>query len=320
MSVESAHDTIRRFNRSWTQRVGALEESFLGSGRPLALSRLLFEIGAEGAAVLSLRRRLGLDSGYLSRLLRQLEADELVEVVADPDDRRRRRAVLTARGRHEWDLLDRRSEQRAAALVAELTPRQRARLDEALATADRLVRAASVAFEVVAADSPDARAAVSAYFAELDERFDGGFDPGDAWTSDAGSLAPPTGSFLVARSDDDVVACGGVQRIAPGTAEIKRMWVHPAWRGAGLGARMLGRLEELARDLGHQRVNLDTNSSLTEAIAMYEAAGYVACPAYNDNPYARHWFTKDLAGRGDSGDWADQGVSGDSGGDVAEPS
>ena len=87
-----------------------------------------------------------------------------------------------------------------------------------------------------------------------------------------------------------------MQRIAPDTAEIKRMWVHPAWRGAGLGARMLGRLEELARDLGHERVNLDTNSSLSEAIAMYEAAGYVARPAYNDNPYARHWFTKNLAG------------------------
>ena len=204
--------------------------------------------------------------------------------------------MLTARGQREWALLERRSEERAAALVAGLTPRQRARLDEALATADRLVRSASVDFEVVAADSPEARAAVSAYFTELDRRFEGGFDPGDAWTSDAGSLAPPTGAFLVARSDDEVVACGGVQRIAPGTAEIKRMWVHPAWRGAGLGSRMLGRLEALARDLGHDRVNLDTNSTLTEAIAMYEAAGYVACAAYNDNPYARHWFTKDLAG------------------------
>lgn len=305
MESPSPYATLRRFNRSWTKRVGALDESFLGSGRPLALSRLIYEIGGGGVAVSSLRRRLGLDSGYLSRLLRQLEAEGLVDVEADPDDGRRRRAVLTPRGEREWRLLEQRSEDLAAALVAPLTPRQRQRLDDALATADRLVRAASASFDLVPADSPEARAAVTAYFAELDERFDGGFDPGGAWTADAAALAPPTGAFLVARSDDDVIACGGVQRIAPDTAEIKRMWVHADWRGAGLGSRMLQRLEQLAADLGHRRVNLDTNSSLTEAIAMYVAAGYAACPAYNDNPYARHWFTKDLtatpATRGQAG-------------------
>lgn len=285
---------VRRFNRSWTQRVGALEESFLGSGRSLGLSRLLFEIGPEGAGVLSLRRRLGLDSGYVSRMLRTLEADGLVRVEADPADGRRRRVRLTARGRREWDRLEERSERRAADLVEALSPRHRARLDEALGLADLLVRAATVTVEPVAADSAEARAAMGHYFAELDARFDGGFDPGAAWAADAELLAPPSGGFLLVRSDDDVVGCGGVQRIAPDTAEIKRMWVHPDWRGAGLGSRTLSRLERLARDLGHTHVKLDTNSALTEAIAMYEAAGYVACERYNDNPYARHWFEKRL--------------------------
>ncbi len=292
---ESPYAALRRFNRSWTQRVGALDESFLGSGRPLGPSRLLFEVGPDGADLLTLRRRLGLDSGYLSRLLSGLASDGLVDVEPDPADRRRRLVTLTGRGRHEWQRLEDRSEQRAADLVAGLTPRQRARLDEALATAELLVRAGTVEFEQVAADSPAAREAVGRYFAELDDRFDGGFDPGDAWHHDAEAMAPPYGVFLLARSDDEVVACGGVQQIGPRVAEIKRMWVHPGWRGAGLGTRTLARLEEAARDLGHDRVRLDTNSALTEAIAMYERAGYAEIARYNDNPYARHWFEKRLA-------------------------
>src|SRR4051794_13077424 len=90
--------TLRRFNRAWSQRVGALEDSFLGTGRSLGASRLLFELGREGAVVLDLRRRLGLDSGYLSRLLRGLEDDGLVEVRRDDRDQRRRVVVPTAAG------------------------------------------------------------------------------------------------------------------------------------------------------------------------------------------------------------------------------
>ena len=90
------------------------------------------------------------------------------------------------------------------------------------------------------------------------------------------------------------MACGGVQEIAPGTGEIKRMWVDPDWRGAGLGARMLRHLEDGGRRLGHTTVCLDTNATLTEAIAMYERAGYRPIGRYNDNPYAQHWFTKSL--------------------------
>ncbi|MFN8194526.1 MAG: helix-turn-helix domain-containing GNAT family N-acetyltransferase [Nocardioidaceae bacterium] len=293
--TDSSYAVLRSFNRTWTQRVGALDESFLGSGRPLGLSRLLFEVGPDGAEVRTLRRRLGLDSGYVSRQLGSLVAEGLVEVAPDPTDRRRRRVTLTAAGQREWRRLEDRSERRAASLVAELTPRQRARLDEALSTAQLLVRAATIGFEPVPADSPEAREAVGRYFAELDERFEGGFDPGDAWDHDAASLAPPEGAFLLARSDDDVVACGGVQRIGPGVGEIKRMWVHPGWRGAGLGTRTLRRLEEAARELGHDRVRLDTNDALVEAVSMYERSGYVAIPPYNDNPYARHWFEKSLA-------------------------
>ncbi len=286
---------LRRFNRTYTQRIGALDESFLGTGRPLGPSRLLFEIGSgdgAGATVRELRDRLGLDSGYLSRLLRALETDDLVVVRPDPDDRRRRRVTLSRRGRTAWRRLDDRSEELAERLVAPLSQRQRERLTEALATADRLVRAATVRLDETGPTDPRAVAAMAAYFAEIGDRF--GFEPGDAWQHDAASMAAPDGFFVVATSDGEPVACGGVQRLPDGAAEVKRMWVHDDWRGAGLGARLLRHLEDRARARGHAVVRLDTNDTLVEAIAMYERAGYRSIARYNDNEWARCWFEKRL--------------------------
>jgi DNA-binding MarR family transcriptional regulator len=289
--------TLRRFNRTYTQRVGALDDSFLGLGWPLGASRLIFEIGDRATSVLELRERLDLDSGYLSRLLRRLTRAGVVDVRPDPDDRRRRLVVLTTEGRKVRRELDRRSEERAATLMAPLTARQRDRLTEALATADLLVRAATVRLRSVRADDPAAVAATGHYFAELDARFPGGFDSGGAVDHDAVAMAPPGGVFVVATSDGEPVACGGVQPCGEGTGEIKRMWVHPDWRGAGLGSRMLRHLEEQARGLGHRRVVLDTNATLVEAIAMYQRAGYESVARYNENPYAQAWFAKNLGRR-----------------------
>ncbi|GAB2444910.1 helix-turn-helix domain-containing GNAT family N-acetyltransferase [Nocardioides hungaricus] len=278
--------TLRRFNRTYTQRIGALDESFLGTGRPLNVSRLLFEIGPGGATVRDLRDRLELDSGYVARMLRRLADDGLADVRPDPADRRRRLATLTAAGERAWRELDDRSEELAARLVAPLTERQRARLTEALGTADLLVRAATISLREVDPTEDVARAAAGRYFAELDRRFPHGFDPGEP---------DHEGRFLLATSGGAPVAYGGVRLLAAGTGEIKRMWVDDAWRGAGLGSRMLRELEALARRLGHTRVVLDTNGTLTEAIEMYGRAGYAPIERYNDNPYAEAWFEKALS-------------------------
>src|SRR5690606_13361327 len=203
-------EVVRRFNRSYTQRIGVLEESFLGLGMPLGTARLLYEIGAEPGTTRDLRARLHLDSGYLSRLLRRLEADALVVVGPDPDDRRRRRVELTPAGRRAWAELERRSAERAENLVAPLTGRQRARLAAALAEADLLVRAATVRIEEVDPAGAAALAAVRSYVAELDERFPRGFAVGDL-TAGTERLRRPDGAFMVATSDGVPAACGGVQ-------------------------------------------------------------------------------------------------------------
>jgi len=284
--------TVRRFNRSYTQRTGALEDSFLGLGLPLGATRLLFEIGVQPATVQTLRLRLGLDSGYASRLLRRLEEGGLVEVTADPADRRRRVASLTAIGRQRWTELEARSDAKAKALLEPLTERQRARLAACLAEADLLVRAATVTFEEVDPGSSAAREATGLYFAELRHRFD--FDDAGLDRRDAVALRPPGGVFVLAVSDGDAVACGGVQTIGAGVGEIKRMWVRETWRGVGLGGRLLRHLEDCARHLGNAVVRLDTNDTLTEAIGLYERTGYRPIERYNDNPHATRFFEKPL--------------------------
>ena len=285
---------LRAFNRRYTQHIGVLEDRFLGRGRPLAESRLLFEVGLDGATVLALRERLSLDSGYLSRLLRSLEDARLVTVVADPADGRRRRVELTAAGVEEWEELDRRSDELAAGLLAPLGPAQRDRLREALGTAERLLRAATAEFVVADPLSEEALLAVERYLAEIADRGVGGGAALGSASDGAETMRRPDGVFVLVRSDGDVVGCGGVRPLDDGVGEVKRMWVSPAVRGTGMGRRLLDHLEEWVRRLGHDVVRLDTNSALTQAIAMYESAGYTAIERYNDNPHAERFFEKHL--------------------------
>src|SRR3954447_16493952 len=170
-------DQVRRFNRTVTQRVGALDDHFAGRGRPLGEARVLWEIGAGGCEVRSLRARLGLDSGHLSRLLRALEADGMVTVTPGEQDRRVRVAALTARGRVELAELDRRSDAIAASLLDPLTPAQRERLVGAMRDVERLLTAAMVEIVDVEPEHPDARFCIRSYFAELERRSGAPFDP-----------------------------------------------------------------------------------------------------------------------------------------------
>jgi GNAT superfamily N-acetyltransferase len=149
-------------------------------------------------------------------------------------------------------------------------------------------------FSVVDAGSTEARWAMSQYFEELAQRFPGGFAPGDALDVAVIRYNAPTGLFVIASVAGGTVGCGALDFLDDTSAEIKRMWISPPVRGIGLGKRLLAHLEDQARRAGRSRVVLDTNGSLTEAIAMYEAAGYATIDRYSDNPYAEHWFAKTI--------------------------
>jgi len=285
---------VRRFNRLVAQRIGALDDRFLSRKRPLGEARLLWEIGPGGADVRALRGRLGLDAGYLTRLLQSLQRAGLVRIAPHPADRRVRIAWLTRAGVAERAELDRRSDELAAGLLAPLGAAQRARLVAAMAEVERLLTAALVEVSVVDPADPDARACMAAYFRELDQRFDAGFDPARTISAEDDELRLPAGLILVARLRGEPIGCGALKLHGRAPAEIKRMWVSASARGLGIGRRLLAELERRAADHGVRKVRLETNRSLVEAIAMYRAAGYAEVPAFNDEPYAHHWFEKRL--------------------------
>lgn len=287
---------LRRFNRTVTRRIGVLNEDYLGHGRPLAESRLLFEVGRDGADVRDLRARLALDSGYTSRLLRALEAQGLVRVQASSTDARARRVMLTAKGRREVEALDRDSQALADALLAPLSERQRTRMLAAMDEVEALLRASAVEIRVADPASVEAQACIGAYLGELDARFETGFDAARSVSANPHELVPPQGVFLLAWLDGAPIGCGGLKVAGEGTGEIKRMWVAPEARGLGVAQRLLDALEGHAQALALSRVRLDTNRTLVEARALYARNGYQDIPAYNDNPYADHWFEKRLPG------------------------
>lgn len=291
-------EQVRRFHRLVTQRVGALRQDYLARGRPLGEARVLWETGPDGIELDALRQRLALDSGYLSRLLRSLEGQGLVTVGRAEGDGRRRRASLTESGRAERAAYDGASDRLAAALLAGLDEAERRRLVAAMAEVERLLRAAAIVVEPEPAGSADACRCLAEYFAELGRRFDQGFDPGRSISASEAEMTPPAGWLFLARLDGEAVGCGALKLKGDGIGEIKRMWTAPAARRLGVARRLLQAIEAKARECGVTRLRLETNRALAEAQALYRRAGYEEVAAFNDEPYAHHWFEKRVQ-RGD---------------------
>jgi DNA-binding MarR family transcriptional regulator len=288
-------DQVRRFNRVVTERVGALDDRFLGRARPLGEARVLWEVGVEGCEVRLLRSRLNLDSGYLSRLLGSLQAADLIEVAPSVGDRRIRVARLTRNGMREREALDARSDKLAESLLDPLTPRQRERLVVAMCEVERLLVTASAEIRPVDPECADARNCLAEYVAELNRRSSRGFDPSVGARALPDEVRPPAGQFFVVYVAGEATGCGAVKHQADATAEIKRMWIAPYARGLGLGRRLLDALEACARASGAQVARLETSAVLPEALALYASTGWVEVPAFNDEPFADHWFEKAIA-------------------------
>lgn len=284
---------VRHFNRLITQRIGVLDNAFLGRDRTLAASRLLYEIGETGAALRDLRTRLGLDSGYLSRLLQQLESEGLITLEPSSTDARVRIAHLTNAGKDELAVINRLSDQAVASLLAPLSEQQRHTLSEAMTTVSRLLDASAVTFDITDPSSEAAMSCLQRYYQELNHRFEEGFKVAYSLDPAKDELTPPRGYFIMASLRGTPVGCGGLKCHAD-YGEIKRLWVDPDARGLGIGRRLLEQLEQQARHHQLSIVRLDTHKSLNEAQALYKKYGYSEVTPYNDERYAHHWFEKRL--------------------------
>jgi DNA-binding MarR family transcriptional regulator/GNAT superfamily N-acetyltransferase len=286
---------VRRFNRTVTQRVGALNDHFLSRDRPLATSRLLWEIGTEGGEVVMLRSRLGVDSGQMSRMLRALEAAGLVTVTPSEVDARVRIATLTEKGLTERAILDERSDELAASILDPLDAARRTELVTAMRTVERLIATSLVEVRQVDPETPDAQRCLRAYVAELNRRApQRGFDPRKGATAEPHEVRPPNGAFVVVYLRGEAIGCGAVKHHPGDVTDIKRMWLAESARGLGLGRRLLEHLERLAREHGSTEAHIETSDVLPEAIALYRSAGYVEVPPFNDEPFADRWFSKSL--------------------------
>lgn len=284
---------LRRFNRAVTREVGALDTSFLGRGRPLGAARVLQLVRPGGTDVALIRDRLALDSGLTSRFLRSLEAEGLITTATDPDDRRRRVARLTPKGQAEMAAYEAIGHDRAAGLIA----RAGSRAGDLVAAMDliaTLLNRDQMDIREADPDAPEALACQRAYFDEILARVAIARpeyfplpDPG------ADSYRPPRGSFLVAWSDDLPIGCVALRPLDDRTGEVKRLWVDASARGQGLSRRLMAAIEAEARAMGYSRLRLDTNSALTEAIALYRATGWTDIPAYTTPP-ADVWMEKPL--------------------------
>jgi DNA-binding MarR family transcriptional regulator/GNAT superfamily N-acetyltransferase len=290
--MDSELAQVRRFNRTVTQRVGALSDHYLSRERPLGEARMLWEIGPDGCEVKALRSRLDLDSGHASRLLRALEADGMVAVEPSAADGRVRMARLTDAGRRERAALDEGSDALARSFLEPLSPSQRERLVSAMRDVERLLTAALVEVAPTNPAGPDARFCLRSYFAELDRRGENGFDPANAISAEPHELRPPAGVLLLASLRGEPIGCGAVKLHGAEPAEIKRMWIAPAARGLGLGRRLLGELETWAVEHGARVLHMETNSVLHEAISLYRSTGYEEVPAFNAEPFADVWLEK----------------------------
>jgi GNAT superfamily N-acetyltransferase len=304
-------DRIRRFNRIVAERIGALEDRFLGRGRPMSEARVLWEIGADGAEFAALGARLGVEAACLDRILQSLQRQRLVRIHPTrrpsrgrirtrqsgprrPTLRSAGRISLTRAGLAERAELDRRSDAVALRLLDPLSPPQRDAFVSAVTEVERLLRASMVRFAIEDPATADARWCFQQYFTELASRFESGFDPALSISAAAPELTPPAGALFIARLRGQPVGCGALKLHGGAPAELKRMWIAPDARSLGLGRRLLEVLEGHAREAGATAVRLETNRALTEAIALYRRTGYVEVAPFNSEPYAHHWFEKQM--------------------------
>lgn len=284
---------LRRFNRAVTREVGALDHSYLGRGRPLGAARVLQLVTEVGIDVARIRDWLALDSGLMSRLLRSLEEEGLVITATDPVDRRRRIARLTPAGAAENAAYRDIGHAAAEATLARAGGQTAALLQAMDLIATQLLHDVT---EIVEADpdTPEALGCLAAYYGLLVEAIpDLPIDKLPLPLPDAAAYRPPQGVFLLALSDGMPVGCVSLRPLEGVEAEVKRLWVHPDARGQGLARRLMAALETRARAMGYQRLKLDSNSALTDAITLYRRMGWADCAPYTSFP-ADVWMTKPL--------------------------
>ena len=276
----SRGDLVRRFNRFYTRRIGALQPGYLGSAFPLPQARVLYELGQRGESTASaLGAELQLDPGYLSRLLQGLRRQGLVQGEAAREDARRVRLSLTAKGRKAYRRLDARSRDEVASMLGKLAGPQQARLVGALQTVESVLEKGRESEITLRCHRPgDMGWVVHAhgriYHEEYgwDERFEA-LVAGIA-AAFIKNLDARRERCWIAEMDGEPVGSVFVVKESKSAAKLRLLIVEPKARGRGLGKRLVRECIAFARDKGYRKLVLWTQSNLDAARAIYRGCGF----------------------------------------------
>lgn len=293
-------EKVRSFNRFYTRHIGLLNEGILESAFSLTEARVLYELLHRGPVTAAdLGRELGLDAGYLSRLLKNFEVRGLIRRSPSQGDRRQFLLTLTEAGSAAFEPLNQASASQVAAMLASLSTGERERLIGAMVTVERLVGDGSASEQpyslrphqtgdigwiahrqgLLYAQEYGWDQTFEALVAEIAAAFVRDFDP--QWER-----------CWVAERDGEVVGSVFLVRHSEQVAKLRLLYVEPSARGLGLGRRLVDECIGFAREKGYKTLTLWTNDVLVAACRIYQAAGFRLV-----KEEAHHSFGKDLLGQ-----------------------
>lgn len=280
--MESQVAAVRAFNRFYTRKLGALDQHLLDSPFSLAEARVLYELASrEAASAKEIGSLLGLDAGYLSRIVQSFDEQGLITRTPLPTDRRQQQLGLTARGRQAYAKLDRSSQKEIAAMLAPLAPSVRDRLVGAMTTIEtalepqqpgrspvllRSHRPGDIGWVVsrhgaVYAEEYGWDVSFEALVAEIGAQFIRSYDPTREHCWIAELAGEPVGSIFLVKGSDEV-------------AKLRLLLVEKKARGLGVGRALTEQCIRFAREKNYRTIELWTQSILTAARDIYARAGF----------------------------------------------
>lgn len=281
MAIEQEIDEVRSFNRFYTNVAGLLREGMVGTDLSLSEARVLFDLAQrDQTEVADLRELLGLDAGYLSRLIGRLEERDLLTRSRSATDARRQVLALTAKGRRRYEQLDSRSAQEVRSLIEPLAPADRRRLVSAMSAIRHVLEPAERprAFVLRPPEPGDYGWIVQAHAAAYSEEY--GFDVrfealiAEIVSGFATGHDPEREACWIAEVDGEPAGSIFCVRKSPRVAQLRLLFVDRRARGLGIGTRLVDECVRFARRSGYRRVTLWTQDVLSDARRIYDRAGF----------------------------------------------
>jgi DNA-binding MarR family transcriptional regulator/predicted N-acetyltransferase YhbS len=278
--MDAQIDAVRRFNRFYTRRIGALRRGLAGSPFPLPEARVLYELAQRGSATATeIRRDLGLDAGYLSRLLRGLRQRGLVRAVASASDARASQLSLTAKGAKQFGQLDQRTREQVSEMLGSLPETGRDRVVAAMRAVESLLETSEPGAAILRTPRPGDMGRVVQLHGELYARefgYDATFEALVAGIAAqfVRNFDPAKERCWIAELDGEVVGSVFLVKKSKTVAKLRLLVLDPKARGQGLGRRLTQACIEFARARGYRKIVLWTQSHLGAARAIYQAEGF----------------------------------------------